>query len=225
MEVYAAGSESIDIFSSSDSGQHWRKIATTPYANPAPGQLSFGGNKTGISFRDGQTGWATSYTDATDHPWLYVTHDGGLHWQYQTLPLVPGISNGFYGTTPPVMIGRYGLMPVTVGDDAHRGTLLYSTSDGGNNWVPLTLPKFVAQTVYVVDLQHIYATNGTACFASVDGGHSWQQRSTSTLPDLIELSFVDLQHGWTIGGSSSHENLLQTQDGGRTWQAINYVIS
>src|SRR5436305_271086 len=59
-----AGSESVDIFHTTDSGQTWSKIASTE--NPASG-LPRVGLKSGISFRDAMHGWATG-GDYSDTP-------------------------------------------------------------------------------------------------------------------------------------------------------------
>ena len=58
---------------------------------PPPGQLPFGGRKSGIQFLNASTGWITGTVGANDLAWLYVSHDGGATWNHQSLPLPPGV--------------------------------------------------------------------------------------------------------------------------------------
>ncbi|MBW4691167.1 MAG: photosynthesis system II assembly factor Ycf48 [Lyngbya sp. HA4199-MV5] len=46
-------------------------------------------------------------------------------------------------------------------------------------------------------------------------GTPWQPVSVPTDANLLDLSFIDAQHGWLTGTSST---LLETTDGGKTWE-------
>lgn len=82
-------------------------------------------------------------------------------------------------------------------------------------------------TVYVADMQHVWAASSTDLYATSDGGQSW-----TNLPQppqaINELSFVDANNGWAISptGNSNNQspNLLHTVDDGHTWQQITYSI-
>jgi photosystem II stability/assembly factor-like uncharacterized protein len=209
----AAGSESVEIFATTNGGQNWNLVANTLSGNSG---LPNGGLKTGISFKDALNGWATG-GDYSYYPWLYVTHDGGHTWQKQGLPPNSAI---FDTTTPPVLFGNAGIMPVTVNSNGNGGsTMMYITNNGGQTWTQAssTPASFQASTVYVVDTQHAWAVdlNGLL-YATSNGGHTWQKLSTGSL-HMTQLSFVDDTNGWALGSANG---LLRTTDGGHTWHAV-----
>jgi photosystem II stability/assembly factor-like uncharacterized protein len=211
-----AGQEGVDIFSTSDGGQRWSKVSsTTPFASNT--RLPLEGIKTGISFKDVWTGWATSTTNAPDHPWLYVTYDGGRTWHYQRLSLVPGLRNAFYVPSVPVFVGNNGLLPVTV---SNIGIAIYGTNDGGRTWHLSTFTRFSEQVVYTLDLQNIWATDGNVIHATMNGGRNWGV--FSLLSNVSAFSFVDAMHGWALSQNGAY--LSRTTNGGRTWSLINYSI-
>lgn len=213
----AAGSESVEIFATTNGGQNWSMVANTLSGKSG---LPNGGLKSGISFKDALNGWATG-GDYSYYPWLYVTHDGGHTWQKQGLP--PNTAS-FDMTTPPVFFGNSGIMPVTVNNNSNgSGTMIYVTNNGGQTWTQAsTSPaSFQAQTVYIVDMQHAWAVdmNGLL-YATSDGGHTWQKLLTSSL-HMTQLSFVDDSNGWAISSvNNGPATLLHTTDGGHTWHAV-----
>lgn len=210
-----AGSEGVAIYRSTDGGQSWTQIANS-HQQQSNG-LTSGGIKSGISFKDTMNGWATG-EDASNTPWLYVTHDGGFHWQRQ------GLSNtnnqSFYSTTPPVFIGNTGLLPVGVSNGT-PGTMLYVSQNGGQSWSPAASApaSFMANSIYIVDTQHAWAiTSNNMLYATSNGGQSWQQLVGSDQPlNLKELSFIDTTNGWAISSNNGTTTLLRTTDGGLHW--------
>jgi photosystem II stability/assembly factor-like uncharacterized protein len=231
-----AGSESVDIFHTSDGGQTWSRIASTDDPNSG---LPRGGLKSGISFKDSLNGWATG-EDASDTPWLYVTHDGGKTWGKQGLRDLPGaIGTQFttvhYATTPPVFFGNTGLLPVEVVGQldqgpqaAVHGFMLYTSTDGGQSWATTwkansgTLTTFQAtlQGLYIEDPQHAWAGNNQdrSLYGTNDGGQTWHKLADN-VGQIVSMSFVDASNGWIV----SNNGLLRTTDGGRTWQRVNYI--
>ncbi len=218
--------EDEEIYQTTNGGQNWTLVAST--ANAASG-LPTGGNKTGISFMNTTTGWATADIPAI-YSWLYKTTDGGKTWHNQALTAPSGVTNvGEFVTTPPVFFGTTGIMPVQLFASGHSGVDLYVTHDGGQSWTPTQFTSITSQNVYVVDLQHAWATatttsNSTIVYATSNAGQSWQQVSTLAQP-VGSLSFIDNLHGWAIGQASSSTPLLwSTSDGGHSWQSITYRI-
>jgi len=218
------GIDPTDIFHTSDGGLTWNKIAS---ANDQDNNsLPISGDKMGISFRDAQHGWATGDVPSNT-PWLYMTNDGGQTWQ-QSDVLVPQTFGSVeqFATMPPVLFGNDGVMPVQYSQFGSQHVILYVTHDGGQSWIPTTFTTFTGgHDVYVVDMQHAWATNKVGImYTTNDGGQHWSQ--ISTLPEEVgELSFTDTTNGWAVGNLQGNaQQLLHTTDGGKTWEQIDYTI-
>ncbi len=222
----AAGSEEVDIYQTTDGGQTWNMVSGTGHTgNSAAGSLPFGGDKTGISFKDTATGWATGTEPRTDFFWLYVTHDGGKTWQHQDLPLLPGISNAGITTTPPVFFGNTGILPATVSTNNGQLEVLYVTHDGGATWESTTPLQANVSNVYVVDVNHAWANKGNTFYSTSDGGQHWTSSTSSIQNGVSSMNFISNTTGWAIGNSDTNEPLLfKTTDGGQTWSKIDYTI-
>jgi len=218
---------SMTIFHTTDGGQHWSMIANT--APQSTSGLPDSGNKTGISFKDSQTGWVTADIPAV-YSWLYKSSDGGKTWQEQKLPLPREATNaeqiGEFTTTPPVFFGNDGLLPVLVYYQSQPSIDLYVTHDGGKTWAPTKLAPIDGRNVYIADMQHAWASDKTGFYATSDGGEHWTKLGQPS-SEIGEMSFVDTNIGWAIGPfllDNKSPLLLHTIDGGKTWQPIIYYI-
>jgi len=215
----AAGSQAVDIFHTTDGGQNWTQVSSTQQANGLP----LGGHKSGISFKDVHTGWATG-EDASSNPWLYITHDGGHTWSQQTLPLLGG-SVAHYATTPPVIFGNTAFLPVKIGVEINVGTgvtdlAIYKSTDGGASWSSNTIATFDSNDLYIESTQNAWATDPDGnVYGTSDAGQHWSKLA-SKFDTIKALSFVDTSYGWAI----SDTKLWQTTDGGHHWSQINYGI-
>ena len=216
----ASGSEAVVIYRTTDGGRTWTKVSSAgPDVDPnAPGILPFSGDKSGLSFVDASTGWATGTEPANSFSWLYVTHDAGRTWQHQTLPIPAGILPAQVETDPPTFFTAHeGILPVRLVTE--QGTLLYLyvTHDGGTTWhssipLPADLPDFLDVNLgWVTDRHTLYATR--------DGGQHWAKLTTFQDPQSIATpDFVTSDIGWAIGGTNTSQSLLKTTDGGYTWK-------
>lgn len=215
-----AGSEPVDIFQTSDGGATWNKISSS---GSAPGNLPTGGIKSGLSFKTSLIGWATG-EDASNTPWLYVTHDGGKSWSKQ---VIAGLASGAVGyqTLPPVIIGNEAYLPLTASASG-SGTVLVRSHDGGNTWSASgqAATSFVTSNLYVVNTQVAYATdqNSGDLFQTQNAGKTWQNVAANT--GLYgPFSFIDANTGFATGRAD--QTLLKSStDGGKTWQNIAYQI-
>lgn len=215
-----AGSAGSDIWHSNDGGQTWTKLSS----NKSFSGLDLG-YVTGISFRDAQMGIATGNLGAGGDntvPSLALTQNGGQTWQTKSLPhLLGGYVNSMNTSQPPVFFGNVVILPVTITGQSGPLLVLYRSNDGGLSWFQTSAAHIQAENTYVVDPSHAWATDTQSgkLYSTSDGGNHWSAAS-NTAYHLNALSFTDPQNGWGV----TSNQLLQTTDGGKTWQQIPYTI-
>lgn len=104
--------------------------------------------------------------------------------------------------------------------------LLWQTSDGGSTWDPIAFDGLPVIALATAGDQDVWAATGcldgtcpAAVLASVDAGRTW---STASNMAVGSLTFVDAHHGWAVTQSDPPNggNLLETNDGGRTWTVL-----
>jgi photosystem II stability/assembly factor-like uncharacterized protein len=217
-------SEAVAIWRTGDGGRHWQQIVsvTAPAAGRA-GSLPFSGNKSGLSFATTTTGWASGSEPGKSALWLYVTHDGGLSWQPQTLPLPAADNNAQIATLPPHFFNaQEGILPVNIYAAGTASLYFYVTHDGGASWqYGEALPASVIAWSFV-DVNDGYATDRSALYTTNDGGRHWTRRLPgASFVDVIQLDFLSLATGWALRLSEpAATHLLKTGDGGRSWVQI-----
>lgn len=213
-----AGSQGAYIFRTTDAGQTWKLISQA-----GQNGLPLGGFKSGLSFKDASTVYATirSTTGRPTDPGLYVSHDGGFTWQEQQLTPPVDLTVQQIGTTPPIFFGNTGLLPVYITTpDGHAHLVLYHSNDGGSTWFPTLPAETSADSTYIADTSHAWASDWQSgkLFYTTDGGKMWQTALVRP-GKLKEISFTDANNGWAVTDSQ----LLHTWDGGKTWGNIPYT--
>ena len=149
---------------------------------------------TSIQMMDPQNGWGF---DSDYH--ILSTRNGGKAWQDVTPPTGHYDPAGFFALDADTAWATF-----TIGVYASPGTAhVWRTADGGATWTP-------SQEFRI----------------NVDQ-HGEPYPSEFYLPQRMQ--FIDKQTGWLLATVSYNMNstrplLLQTTDGGRTWQAINSRI-
>jgi photosystem II stability/assembly factor-like uncharacterized protein len=191
--VWAAGGDPVIggiIIGSSDGGQTW----TTQYSQ------SFARFQS-MAFADsGTTAWACGVGGTAVH-----TTDGGISWNYYTMPVTVNLHKIFFRNS---MHGWCG------GD----GVILHTT-DGGASWLVYhDSAGYEYRGLYFVGDKNGWAVGGDQnsetgiILRTSDGGISWTNQFTGQVTVLQAVSFLDSLKGWAIG-----DTLLYTSDGGSSW--------
>jgi photosystem II stability/assembly factor-like uncharacterized protein len=212
------GSESINIYRTMDGGQSWNLAG-----GDSSSSLPHGCTITGLTFLDNQAGWITGSCGG-GRLFFYITKDGGNTWAPDNL-LAPGrypadlFSQCRCSVLPPQFPdSQYGVLPVAIAENdaaSDFSAFLYLSQDGGQSWLPYTLPvNTLTLPPVFVDAQHGWISDGKAIYISRDGGQSWTW--ISKLPAGVALgglNFMTPQTGFITDGLQ----LYATQDGGVTW--------
>ncbi len=223
----AAGSELVDVFKTSDGGASWKQTASVNPKQEIPNGIPFPGDKTGLTFADQKNGWITGYW-AADSVWFYTTHDGGLTWAFQSIPIPKGYhtEGGSVGTHSPQFFGsKEGVLPVVFRGQNPPALMLYTTQDGGISWnatPPVqsaleSLESFRGFQWSIVDAQHSFVSDGYKLYYTSDGSHSFVSITPNiNFKNLQQLDFVSEQLGLAIIDGI----LWKTNDGGHIWTEV-----
>ena len=229
---------SASLYSSDDAGLHWNFTSSTP-CTVRPTSV---GPST-IIFTSLTTGWISGGN-------LMVTHDGGVTWHVQPLPVT--LSTGSYVGSPTFFDPQRGITwfdpqptgPSCCPRERPDPVRLLVTSDGGSTWVARSLPGEAPLQLALnfVDANHGWAIGGTVAewdavpsvplplYRTNDGGLTWVHVPTNVLwrypkaSAIDMLDFVDQNTGFAVRRRGEVPNdytqLLKTTDGGRTWTVV-----
>ena len=225
--VWAGGSKGT-VLRTTDGGANWAVIKVQ-----GAERLDFRGIK-GI---DEKTAVAVSAGLAEEgQARIYRTEDAGKTWQqvWQT------DQKGVFLDGVAFWDKKNGII---FGDPIENHLYLLKTADGGRTWKILSptdlaanLPNeasFAASnsTMVVEGSKNVWiGTGGTdhaRVFYSTDRGQSWQVADTpmkaNASSGIFGLRFWDANHGIAVGGDykaekEAFENVIVTQDGGKTWK-------
>jgi photosystem II stability/assembly factor-like uncharacterized protein len=218
----ATGNETATLYRTTDGGGTWVQVSSTGIP-PEKGTIPFAGTKRGLTFLNASTGWLTGFSNVG--LLLYVTHDAGVTWQQQTLPLPSGVTEEQLEIIPPTFFNaRDGILPVQVyiPTGGSENLVVYVTHDGGATWHSTAQVHASDRIVAFADATHGWASDGSKLFATTDGGQQWSQLPASShLHDIASLNFVSSTTGWVISmPANAALELLKTTDGGQTWSVI-----
>ncbi len=163
-----------------------------------------------VQFVNKLVGWAGG-GDST----LIKTTDGGNTWFQQYLPIGGDVDALWFIDEQTGWI---------VGGGISKGSGLYKTIDGGDNWKQYpVLGDFT-------DIQFVSKDTGWAVGYSIrrvwkttDGGETWQEKGTGLFGVFTSCSFLNGMEGWVAGAYSYIDNfeneiIYHTTDGGDTWE-------
>ena len=164
------------------------------------------------------TGWAVSWTD-TVLLTLFITHDGGTHWQPQLVfPYFEGSARYiedlyFINETHGWFLYQFYGVPLW-----YSYNVIYSTNNSGVSWTPsanINTSFFSLNRIYFTDPFNGWAIGGRgALFTTNDSGHTWENQSMPLTISLENIYFLNNSIGWICGENST---LLHTCNGGDTW--------
>ncbi len=197
-----------------DEGTVLRTITGGTFWEPTP-VTGFGadGELTGVDFADANRGWIVGRQPVLGQPTegrIARSTDGGLTWTHQaSFPYLQ-----FFGVT-----AIDGNTAFAYGLGNNSASLLYRTTDGGQNWSAVGPPSTggFRDAHFFPGGQVGLLLGGDDIFRTVDGGQSWTRPYNGSIL-LNSISFGDVLNGWATGYLKT---LLRTTDGGLTWTPQN----
>lgn len=208
------------LYRTSDGGATWTLVAENQVGEQALKNFPYAGMKSGVTFLDDHTGFATGNYSNVSRTFFYVTWDQGATWQEQTLPLPEVLTKpaadgeGLMGTVPPIITPDGALVLRVNSNRCSHGqgcAVIFISTDQGETWKPTSPLTHTVTAFDFVDASHGWASDGANIHTTADGGATW---TTAALEkEITALEFVDAQTGFAV----SHRGLHKTTDGGRTW--------
>jgi photosystem II stability/assembly factor-like uncharacterized protein len=221
-----AGTETVELFQTSDGGTTWVSMYHNDPSQPgASDNLPMAGIKNGMTFVDANTGWVTGSSATAGEIYLYITQNGGTSWSQQKLPLPNGYANEQMMAQAPVFFGKDGTLPVWVYLPDKAVLTFFGSRDGGLTWMGTAAESSQSKQTgitAIADAQHLWSWDGGAdLYISADGANTWQ----TVRPDqdlsgrLSQMQFVPgpagRYSGWALTRTdeAGHSQLYRTGDG------------
>jgi photosystem II stability/assembly factor-like uncharacterized protein len=228
-----AGSQSVEMFQTSDGGATWLSVFNNDPTRPdSSNSLPLGGIKNGMTFLDANTGWVTGTRPVDGDIYLFVTHDGGISWEQQAIPVPASYSAYQYMPQSPIFYGTDGLLPLGIFKNDSTDFTFFVTHDGGTTWSgdPTNSSMVIKQGSYsFADAIHGWSWDGgSTIFVTSDGAQTWSGVTTNIdlsgrLSQLVFLPGTGGQFmGWALTGQddAGHSQLYKTSNNGSTWTLI-----
>ncbi len=231
----ASGLAGTVLYRTLDGGADWTQVAATGggletgAGQAATGVIPDGCEALTASFADASTGWITGICN-TGPPPLYLSRDGGVTWNAETLASLPATSDGETSFPPAFTSGNSGTLLTESAEPDGISSDLLVTTDGGLSWQLRSTRAGAPLAVDFLDSDHGWlVTNGDASggapalYATGDGGSDWTH--LNAFPYIgLSLDFVTPEVGWAAADLDDLDGgpryLVETDDGGRTWTAV-----
>jgi photosystem II stability/assembly factor-like uncharacterized protein len=233
------------LYRTTDGGAHWQLTSvSTTQATAKPG--TFGcAQWCLVSFASPTAGSITSLNAVnTDSGMsLLITHDGGVNWTRESVPLSASQAQCPCFVDRPVFLdAAHGFLvvwsaagPIGVPIIGH----LFVTADAGNTWSARTLPGEAESDIGFSDPLHGWAIASSVAdissldfaagpdlplplYRTEDGGMTWVRVSNalklrSSNGEIRRINFLDRNVGFVFSLQTGRPQFLNTVDGGRTW--------
>jgi photosystem II stability/assembly factor-like uncharacterized protein len=209
----ATGGQRLDLFRTTDGGQHWAKVYEAvgppgPVADDNPfGEVDFVTSERGFALDGGQV--ATGGGPIGGHLW--VTADGGRHWSEQ--PVV-GIRLVVDGSSGVWLVG---------GGPAGGGDVLSRSLDGGRIWSEVGNPARTAVLNISGRGQDLWVSTEAGEYVSHDGGRSWQQPPVAMQMAYLASGYnppLTFGPGGLVVIATGEDGLWLSHNGGRTGKTV-----
>jgi hypothetical protein len=222
----SAGFAGTALFRTVDGGFQWSEVAGS---GSAAGAIPNGCDALTATFATASTGWITGTCLTVAAP-LYVTRDGGLTWNAQTLPALPASPAGGTSFSPVFTSAESGTLLTENQSLTGVSTSLFATVDGGSSWLPRSTSIGSPVADDFLDADHGWlvtagdgAAGATDLYATGDGGTTWTRLGAFPYVGL-SLDFLTTNLGWATEDLSQQDGgpayFVQTDDGGRTWRGV-----
>jgi heat shock protein HslJ/photosystem II stability/assembly factor-like uncharacterized protein len=220
----------IAIYTTADGGQSWQRV-TDPENDPD----IQGCVKSGVIFTGPTEGWLAGDCPGLMPPlFLYQTADGGMSWTPATLPAAEGIPAPADALGDACGIPQLGsisgntivlTLRCTDVEQNLSQAWFYASTDGGQTWQSSPLPISSAEFEFISPNEGWLlgwedpSAAEQEVFHTTDGGQTWE--SLATVGQGGHIEFNHTQNGWIASGVLT---LLQSADGGHSWQQLDPVL-
>ncbi|MGB2896729.1 MAG: hypothetical protein WBB65_11275 [Anaerolineales bacterium] len=219
--VVGMGHHLFYVLRSENGGTSWEVLAEPPDSVTTC-------HRTAITFLDEQHGWMTSQCpfELAGGVFLEMTSDGGETWDRLTLPPPKSNPNLFEQSSlcrtrsPNLLAQGQGTLVVTC-HLTSEGTLdfTYSTRDGGSTWQTSVFPGGELS----IRPDGFGWAFGMEISKTLDFGLTWTRVKIVSWEG--QFSFIDNDRGWAVARAGEEIALVQTVDGGKTWQELEPVVA
>ncbi|HUS83658.1 MAG TPA: hypothetical protein VMX56_00815 [Anaerolineales bacterium] len=219
--VVGMGHHLFYLLRSENGGNSWEVLADPPDSVTTC-------HHTAITFLDEQYGWMTSQCpfELAGGVFLEMTNSGGETWERHTLSPPTSSPNLFEQsslcrTRAPILLTQdRGTLIVTCHiTDEGTAEFVYSTQDGGSTWQTSSFPGGELS----MQADGFGWAFGMEIFKTLDFGLTWERVKTVSWEG--QFSFIDRERGWAVARAGEMIALVQTIDGGITWQELEPVVA
>lgn len=223
------------IFTTSDGGQTWQRIADPDKNGDLQGCV-----KSGLVFTSSADGWFSGNCPGLmPQLFFYQTTDGGATWTPVDLPVPEGLTLSEAQT----LGDRCGVPQITTLSTASNEirfvlncfdfdlntsqSWLVTTSDNGVTWKETPMPLANATFNFISDQEgwlvgaDDLSSQIKTIYHTLDGGQTWEVVINGVQGDQVD--FVDSETGWIV--VRDQNSLMYSDDGGTTWQKIEPLVS
>ncbi len=221
--LFATSYQAAQVARTINAGQTWT-------VSNLPLNLANQEETTAFAAANATTAWVTTFGGTAGGGRILRTTDGGATWAVQSNASIYAGTDSY-----PDLIHFFSATEgITIGDAPSSGLPMemYTTTNGGVTWTPLTTSPPTTGTEYPVTSapavvgNHIwFATNRGRVFHSPNKGLTWTTAAIGAgLIDPTSISFRDAQNGLVVfvDDASLNHLLYRTTDGGATWAPVSY---